>query len=283
MSPIESLLFSTFSLAPRTAPRGTGSTKDAQRNEHYSARPSHAGSDETGHSLPDTAKCWAITDDELLPSQSMQDRDIIPEHLDDDVSQVCDLDDQDVSLSKDGCLDNEEAALARTSDAFYNNSSTGVNDDWEIESCSPRPVESTFLPSFRLMKPQDFTGSSATILLLRYYAEHLAPLMQPVLHRGNPFRYIYYSTAVEAHRALEESRVSSSASLASVAVYHSVLASAASYLQGACSENGSSIYRLACHHRKEALKAVRGALEGKNISCRLILTAMLALTSVDVS
>ena len=121
-------------------------------------------------------------------------------------------------------------------------------------------------------------------ILLRDFSERLCCFMQSVSHRDNPFRNIYLSTALDGFRCINNGQTISQVSLASVSVYHTVLAAAALSLASYVPHSSRPyIGRIACLHRTKGLEAARRALVGKISNYRHVLTAILCLVSVDVS
>ncbi|KAJ8115110.1 hypothetical protein OPT61_g3168 [Boeremia exigua] len=120
-------------------------------------------------------------------------------------------------------------------------------------------------------------GSPSTILLGQF-SNHLCCFMQSISHRENPFRNIYLSTALDGSHFLNSGQIRTQQSLASISVYHSVLAVAAIHLAAQrVSASRAYIEKVACLHRTKALEAARAALRSKISSYRHVLTAILCL------
>ncbi|KAF2647993.1 hypothetical protein K491DRAFT_613660 [Lophiostoma macrostomum CBS 122681] len=158
---------------------------------------------------------------------------------------------------------------------------TGCNSSSAYPRATPLPEKAhDSLP--RLEHELSLREAPSTILL-REFSERLCSLMQSVSHRENPFKNIYLTTAFDGCRYLDTGQKQTQLSLASVSVYHSVLATAAIHLRTYVSPSSRPyIDQIACLHRTKGLEAARGALMGKISSYRQVLTAILCLVSVDI-
>ncbi|KAL1887908.1 arginine metabolism regulation protein II [Sporothrix stenoceras] len=124
---------------------------------------------------------------------------------------------------------------------------------------------------------------SQTAYLLYHFTNHVAELLQPVHHPGNPWRTTYFSFALEGCPDLWLAQTSTNpASHASLSLFHSLLSSAAFHLRNA-TDGSVDYHRLALHHRIKALQALNAATpQPSNQQLYLIhLTAMLSLVTVD--
>lgn len=126
----------------------------------------------------------------------------------------------------------------------------------------------------------DNRGSTAN-LLINHYANHMVHLMQPITHQSNPFERIYLPLAISGSSALGQEASSEVISSPRVAVCHSLLAAAANNLQGLGNGEGT-LRATACYHKQKALTALRHALASRSGAYKDLMTAMLALVSVDV-
>lgn len=126
-------------------------------------------------------------------------------------------------------------------------------------------------------------GDSDAALLFQHYTYHMVCLMQPISHRHSPFKNIYLRLAIQGSREVAYGQAASPGSLARRSIYHSVLACAALNIQSLTLDIASHFHRLACYHRSEGLKAARDALADKSSSYKELMTAILAMVSVDVS
>lgn len=157
------------------------------------------------------------------------------------------------------------------------------SDQWSLTSLNGAEL----LPQSQvLMKLDDLSmvlvGNTTAAMLIDHYTKHMVHLMQPVFHQGNPFRTIYLRLAMEGSSGLEDARRPDRNSGANVAVFHSLLSTAAINLHGLQpGENG--LQQLACHHKQRALVALRSALATQSGSYRDLMTAILSLVSADVS
>lgn len=131
-----------------------------------------------------------------------------------------------------------------------------------------------------LGSPQ-ITNSSAA-MLIHHYTNRIVHLMQPVSHKENPFQTLYLPLAIEGSTATGSGQNSQGISPATVAVFHSLMCSAATNLQGLGSGE-SGLQQLACRHKERALSALRNSLERKVGRYKDLMVAILSLVSADVS
>lgn len=189
-------------------------------------------------------------------------------------------------LAHDAAWDSSNVSPAlipiEASPASNDDSNTSRADSCLILSSSTSSSPLELIPS---LDQEVSLREPPSTILLREFSERLCYLMQPVSHRDNPFKNIYFMTALDGHRYLDTAQAQTQLSLASVSVYHSVLAAAAIDIRGRFLSAASYAYveKIAFFHRTKALEAARGALVGKIRNYRQILTAMLCLVSVDVS
>ena len=106
--------------------------------------------------------------------------------------------------------------------------------------------------------------------------------MQPVYHLQSPFKTIYFTTALQGCPDLNMATNGSKVSIASTAVYHSILTCSAINLLG-LRPNAGRLHQLAYYHKQIALSAARKALATKTSTYKELMTAILSLVSVDVS
>jgi Fungal specific transcription factor domain len=122
-----------------------------------------------------------------------------------------------------------------------------------------------------------------TSMLLHHYMNHVADLLQPILHPRNPWRTIYFPFALQGCPELFLAQNPTPSSRASISLFHSLLSSAAFHLNNAT--NTSPIFRtLGIRHRIKALRALK-SIPIHAINQELYteyLTAMLALVTIDV-
>ncbi|KAM0716241.1 hypothetical protein Q7P37_007686 [Cladosporium fusiforme] len=122
---------------------------------------------------------------------------------------------------------------------------------------------------------------STNNILIHHYAKHMVHLMQPIIHSANPFEKIYLSLAIRGSSDLEHEGSPESLSSPRVAVCHSLLSAAANNLQGLRTGDGN-LGATACYHRQKALITLRNALASRSSAYKELMTAILALVSVDI-
>lgn len=138
-------------------------------------------------------------------------------------------------------------------------------------------------PSLDYEVPLPVFEDAETAMLMSHYMNHVACLLQPVFHIGNPFLSIYLPIAVEGSPSLLLAKNSTDMSYGTTAVFHSILATAAYHLRGTDAGEGY-FHSLASRHRTKALEATRLALvtAGESSRYKVLMTAMLSLVSIDV-
>jgi hypothetical protein len=120
-------------------------------------------------------------------------------------------------------------------------------------------------------------------MLIHHYTNNIVHLMQPVSHKGNPFQTLYLPLAIEGSSDIEIDQGSRrGVSPVTVAVFHSLLCSAATNLEGLGSRN-TGLQQLAYRHKERALNALRNSLVRKIGRYKDLMVAILSLVSVDVS
>lgn len=155
---------------------------------------------------------------------------------------------------------------------------SNIRPQSEFQQQVSRRDAQTTQPSFANMS----LGSPLQYRLIHHYLQHMVHLMQPVLHRDNPFRTLYFPLAVEGSSELELAQDTDLISSAGVATFHSLSSLAAINLRSLGSEE-ESLEQLAFRHKQRALVALRYALTRKTSSYKSLMIAMLSLVSADVS
>lgn len=126
---------------------------------------------------------------------------------------------------------------------------------------------------------------SDTSMLMYHYMNHVAELLQPVLHPQNPWRTTYFRFALEgcSDAASRQTPLLLSTSKVSTAIFHGVLSSAAFHLRNATIDS-NKYHKLGLQHRAKALQALNAALALPQDSqlYTVYLTAMLSLVTIDV-
>ena len=151
----------------------------------------------------------------------------------------------------------------------------GTSSSLMVQSPPPSPHSGISMPLFQ--DPQTST-------LMYHYMDHVADLLQPVLHPMNPWRTTYFPFALEGCPELFLSQSSSPSSYASIALFHSLLSSAAFHLRNVTGDS-KKFHKLGLQHRAKSLHALNAALTRPNDSqlYTVYLTAMLSLVTIDVS
>ena len=123
-----------------------------------------------------------------------------------------------------------------------------------------------------------------TSRLLFYYKDRVAGLLQPVLHPNNPWRTTYLPFALEGRPDLFLAQNGNRTCMASTAIFHSLLSSAAFHLRNA-SGGSEKFHKLGLRYRTKALQALNAALiQSDNSHLYTVqLIAMLSLVTIDVS
>ncbi|KAL3439749.1 fungal-specific transcription factor domain-containing protein [Aspergillus insuetus] len=121
--------------------------------------------------------------------------------------------------------------------------------------------------------------STTTTMLIHHYMQHVVHLMQPVSHPRNPFSTVYLPLALQCSRASRDAH--DDLQPASVAVFHSLLSTAATNLQSNGIEH-RGLKRLAYHHKQRALAALQRALADRTTPYRDLMIGILSLVSVDI-
>ncbi|KAJ5097879.1 fungal-specific transcription factor domain-containing protein [Penicillium argentinense] len=147
----------------------------------------------------------------------------------------------------------------------------GVRDLHAIHS--PAPFYHMTIP---------IAGNSSVAMLVSHYAEHVTHLMQPVAHQNNPFRSLYLPLAIKGSFDMEDYRALGWNMSARAAVFHSIVATAALHLLG-LGLKSEDLERLICHHKQQALVALRCALSNTVSTYKELMIAVLSLVSMDVS
>lgn len=147
---------------------------------------------------------------------------------------------------------------------------------------NPRPRETELSFSHLSHSLGSTIKNTSTTMLIHHYTHNIVHLMQPVSHRGNPFQTLYLPLAIEGSTATEVDQNSRGISPATVAVFHSLLCSAATNLQGLGSGE-SGLQQLAFRHKERALNALRSSLARKVGRYKDLMVAILSLVSADVS
>ncbi|CAG8204163.1 unnamed protein product [Penicillium olsonii] len=149
-------------------------------------------------------------------------------------------------------------------------------------SASPEMIEETQLShplgTLSLISGISFCAESS---LIEHYARCVVHLMQPVLHRENPFQTLYLPLAVRGLSELKIVRNSASKPSARVSIAHSLLCAAAIYMEGHDNEQ-QGLQQLIHHHRHQALVALRTALTARTDAYKDVMTAILSLVSADI-
>lgn len=122
-----------------------------------------------------------------------------------------------------------------------------------------------------------------TSMLLYHYMNHVADLLQPVIHSQNPWKTTYLPFALQGCPDLFLAQKQTPSSHASISLFHSLLSSAAFHLNN--TTNNPTVFKtLGIRHRVKALQALNSApihITDPQLYA-VYLTAMLALVTIDV-
>ncbi|KAF5844419.1 hypothetical protein GGP41_001383 [Bipolaris sorokiniana] len=136
-------------------------------------------------------------------------------------------------------------------------------------------------PFFTLSMP--IFRNQETSMLMFHYMNHVAELLQPVLHSRNPWRTTYFPFALSGCPELvlyqQNATVSSQIS---TSLFHSLLSAAAFHLRNA-TDSSPKFHQLGLQHRIKALRALNSATvrPGDPQLYTLHLTAILSLVTID--
>lgn len=122
-----------------------------------------------------------------------------------------------------------------------------------------------------------------TSMLMYHYMNHVAELLQPVLHPGNPWRTTYFPFALQGCPDLFLAQGAAPPLGVSIALFHSILSSAAFHLRN-LKRGSKRFHRLGLQHRARALHALNTSLTHPSDTqlYTVYLTAMLSLVTIDV-
>lgn len=169
-----------------------------------------------------------------------------------------------------------------------NGSSAGPRQNFPkdaFEDVLPKQSDARFSypPSPHLEISTPLFQDPQTGLLMHHYVNHVADLLQPVLHPGNPWRTTYIPFALNGCSHLSLCQVSAIPD-ASLALFHSLLSSAAFHLRN-LSGGSKKLQKLGLQHRARSLRALNAALLHPDDPEQhtVYLTAMLSLVTIDVS
>lgn len=163
----------------------------------------------------------------------------------------------------------------------------GLSPSWDSlpypndQTSSSLMLQPPTSPHFGLSMPLFQNGETST--LMYHYMDNVADLLQPVLHPSNPWRTTYFPFALEGCPELFLSQNSTPSSYASVALFHSLLSSAAFHLRNVTGD-AKRFHKLGLQHRAKSLQALNTALVRQKDSqlYTVHLTAMLSLVTIDV-
>lgn len=154
----------------------------------------------------------------------------------------------------------------------------------EAASSPSLGLQSPLPPSPHLGLSMPVFQDPQTSVLMSHYMNHVADLLQPVFHPGNPWRTTYFPFALEGCPELFLSQSSSPTSYVSIALFNSLLSSAAFHLRNVTG-GSTALHKLGLQHRTKSLQALNAALVHPSDSqlYTVYLTAMLSLVTIDVS
>ncbi|KAH8897156.1 hypothetical protein GQ53DRAFT_506543 [Thozetella sp. PMI_491] len=151
----------------------------------------------------------------------------------------------------------------------------------EISQELEDPGASSSSPHLGLSIP--LSRDAQTSMLLHHYVNHVAELLQPVLHPKNPWRTTYFPFALAGRTELALCQEGATPStFASTALFHGLVSAAAFHLRNAT--NGSTeFHQLGLQHRIKALRALNATVVSPDdpLPHTIYLTAMLSLVTID--
>ncbi|RTE83047.1 hypothetical protein BHE90_002429 [Fusarium euwallaceae] len=162
-------------------------------------------------------------------------------------------------------------------------------DDGHVESnYQLTPVSGTFLnlpeTDYRLPKQIAITlfGNTEVDSLMNHYNIHVADLLQPIDHSGNPFRTLYLSTALEgvSYRAWDTETPTAKVYSA---LSHSLVAASA-FHRWNCDQLQPNYREMGVKHRYFAIQALQDAIQeaGPAANYKILMVAVLSLITIGV-
>ncbi|KAL2701581.1 hypothetical protein AAEP93_005879 [Penicillium crustosum] len=155
-----------------------------------------------------------------------------------------------------------------------------VHSDTTPLSTSPTLSGLTLIP-IRHIASNAF-GDGEVVKLMLHYLDHIADLLQPILHTQNPYRSLYAAAAIEGAQVSMSNQIATRAKLHS-AIYHAILSSAAFHLWNR-DKLQTRCYNIGAKHRHYAIQSVQAAVDSSTPGAdyKFWLMAILSLCTLGV-
>lgn len=126
-------------------------------------------------------------------------------------------------------------------------------------------------------------GDEEVVKLMHHYLDHVADLLQPILHTQNPYRSLYAAAAIEGAQVRMSNQIATRAKLHS-AIYHAILSSAAFHLWNR-DKLQTGCHNIGAKHRHYAIQCVQAAVDSSTPGgdYKFWLMAILSLCTIGVS
>ncbi|KAK1501088.1 hypothetical protein CABS01_09823 [Colletotrichum abscissum] len=127
-----------------------------------------------------------------------------------------------------------------------------------------------------------FSHDNEVDVLIHHYGLHVADLLQPIVHTNNPYRELYFPSALEGAKS-HASGGTEAIDVVQTALYHSIIASAA-FHRWNCNKASDKYKQMGAHHRYHAICLLRSSVasHAPRPLYRLILMAVLSLITIGV-
>ncbi|CAI7663877.1 unnamed protein product [Penicillium discolor] len=155
-----------------------------------------------------------------------------------------------------------------------------LHSDTTPPSKSPTLSDLTFIP-IRHIASNPF-GDGEVVKLMHHYLDHVAVLLQPILHTQNPYRSLYAVAAIEGAQVNMSNQIATRAKLHS-AIYHAILSSAAFHLWNR-DKLQTRCYNIGAKHRHYAIQSVQAAVDSSTPGAdyKFWLMAILSLCTLGI-
>lgn len=147
-------------------------------------------------------------------------------------------------------------------------------------STSPTLSDLTLIP-IRHIASNAF-GDGEVMKLMHHYLDHIADLLQPILHTQNPYRSLYAAAAIEGAQVRMSDQIATRAKMHS-AIYHAILSSAAFHLWNR-DKLQTRYHNIGAKHRHYAIQSVQAAVDSSTPGedYKFWLMAILSLCTIGV-
>lgn len=156
-----------------------------------------------------------------------------------------------------------------------------LHSDTTTPTISPALSDLTRIP-IRHIESSVF-GDGEVGKLMHHYLDHVADLLQPIIHTQNPYRSIYAPAAIEGAQLSMSGSIATRAKLHS-AIYHAILSSAAFHMWNR-DKLQTRCHNIGAEHRYYALQSLQAAIDSSTPGAdyKFWLMAILSLVTIGVS